>query len=177
VAICQEELKKIPKPKSFQHYTLPIATGLKIISLIPFSNKFKLTESRASLFISPKKYTHYVHIDWMAPISLNYGIDIPNDMCVTNLYDKKDIEDNFKVTSDIPWNSAKLPIEEFNKNIRLPKKSFIHKQNEVVILNTSIYHNFDNSNSEKDRTILTLRLSNPKKYGNYENIKKIIFGS
>jgi hypothetical protein len=111
----------------------------------------------------------------MAPISLNYSIDISNDKCITNLYDTKEIENNFKINSDVPSNLAKISIEDFNKNKKLPIKSFVHKQNEVVLLNTSMYHDFDNSASKEERVILTLRLAKPDCFDNYDNIKKRIF--
>jgi hypothetical protein len=156
INLCQKELTKIPKVVTFLHHKLPTEVSKKILNLIPFSEKIKFQEDRVSLFISAPGYRHCIHIDG-ASVSLNYGISIVNDKCVTNWYSNTDINSNFKVTPDMPWNRAVIDISEFDKNKQVPIKSFTQKQQQVVLLNTLMYHDFDNSSSKDDRVILTLR--------------------
>lgn len=173
ITLCQKELTKIPKVETFLHYKLPIEVSKKILNLIPFSEKIKFQEDRVSLFISAPGYRHYVHIDG-ASVSLNYGISIVNNECVTNWYSNTDIDSNFKVTPNMPWNRAVIDISEFDKNKQVPIKSFTQKQQEVVLLNTLMYHDFDNSSSKDVRVILTLRPTN--KQMQWDEIKNTIQG-
>lgn len=180
VSICRTELEKAPslfrklleeKTIGFSNYTLSNKIGRQILSLIPFSNKIQFKENRVSLFISGPGYKHYVHIDG-ALTSINYGIDISDNLCVTNWYDSNDIVSNFNITSD-SYNRAIVSKEEFEKNQQLPKYKFTHKQDEAILFNTSIHHNFDNSRSNSNRIILTLRPVNDQIL--FEDVKKILF--
>jgi len=172
ISICQDELKKVPEVKTFLHHTLSIGVGKKILDLLPLSKKINFQEERVSLFISAPGYKHYVHIDG-ASVSINYGVSIVDNKCITNWYADNDIVNNFKITPDLPWNRALIEKSEFDKNKQLPVKSFLHKQQEAVIFNSSRYHDFDNSNSKEYRSVLTLRLVN--KNITLEDVKKIMF--
>ncbi len=171
IAICNEELKKVPEVKTFSHHTLSINVGKQILDLLPLSKKISFQEERVSLFISAPGYKHYVHIDG-ALVSVNYGVRVADNACITNWYSDDVIVNNFKVTPDLPWNRALIERSEFDKNKQLPEKSFIHKQQEAIIFNSSKYHDFDNSNSKEYRAILTLRLVN--KNITLEDLKKIM---
>lgn len=174
ISICQEELKKIkefPKVNTFLSHAFSIDVGKKILDLLPLSKKITFQEDRVTLFISAPGYKHYVHIDGAA-VSVNYGVSIVDNKCITNWYSNIDIINNFNLTPDLPWNRSLVKRAEFNKSKQLPIKSFLHRQQEAIIFNSLIYHDFDNTNSKEYRSILTLRPMN--KNLTLDDIKQIM---
>jgi hypothetical protein len=172
IDISREELKKVSEVKTFLNYTFSIDVGKQILNLFPLSKKISFQQERVSLFISAPGYKHYVHIDG-ALVSVNYGINIVDNTGITNWYADDDIVNNFRIYPNLPLDRAIIERSAFDKNKQLPVKSFIHKQQEAIIFNSSKYHNFDNSNSKEYRAILTLRTVN--RNITFEDLKKIMF--
>lgn len=155
IALCQRELADQSPVKTFRHHAMPLPRAREILSLLPLSRQIPFIEERVSLFISAPGYRHEVHID-PAPVSINYGIDIRDDLCVTHWYSDRDIEDNLTVyENDI--NRAIINHRDFQRRPQQPQKSLCLAQGQAVIFNSSKYHDFDNSRSPHPRCILTLR--------------------
>ena len=165
----------LPITNKFVHRRLPIETATQILLAMPFFDKLDWKTERVSVFVSPAGYTHFPHKDGQANFSINFGLSILDDKCVTNWYSDADIDNNFTTTNNLPFNRALVPLHEFNKNKQTPIKSMVARQGECVLLNTDIYHDFDNSKSENIRSILTLRIRNPWQYLFFDDVKRILF--
>jgi hypothetical protein len=57
----------------------------------------------------------------------------------------------------------------------IPLKSMVAIQGECILFNTDIYHDWDNTQSNNERIVLTLRLENPGLMY-FDDVKKILFG-
>jgi hypothetical protein len=65
----------------------------------------------------------------------------------------------------------------FVRNKHTPAKTLIAKPDECMLINTDIFHDWDNSKSSNLRVILTLRLELETTGSVYfEDARKIIFG-
>jgi hypothetical protein len=62
----------------------------------------------------------------------------------------------------------------FVKENHTPIKSMVAQQNECILFNTEIYHDWDNSNSSNERVVLTLRSITPGSVY-YDDVKQILF--
>lgn len=158
IDLCRQELTKISPVKMFRHHKVNLPLAREIIALVPLSRQMTFMEHRVSLFVAAPGYRHEVHID-IAPVSINYGVDIQDDLCETRWYSTEDIESNLIVyENDI--NRAIIDHCDFAQHPQQPQKSMTMRQGEAVIFNSSKYHAFDNSESQRPRCILTLRLFN-----------------
>lgn len=155
----------------FKNYRLPVATAKKILPWVPGYNKLDLNISRFSLFISPPGIYYTAHRDGLTyNVGLNFAIQIENETCETHWYDNTEfdqyeIETRGGVTRDTI---------NFKRENHVPKKTMIFKMGEAVIFNTDVYHDFDNTASDKTRVILTLRSNNSSRW-KFEDYKKILF--
>lgn len=173
IDLCRQELSNITPVEVFRHHKVNLPLAREIIALVPLSRQMVFMEHRVSLFISAPGYRHEVHID-IAPVSINYGIDIQDDLCETRWYSAEDIESNLTVyKNDI--NRAIIDHRDFERRPQQPQKSLRMQQGEAVIFNSSKYHAFDNSQSPHRRCILTLRLFN----GNtgFDRVTQAMFGA
>lgn len=169
---------ELPDTSHFLHHKLPLHTAAQVLSLLPFNDTFDFIQHRVSLFATPAGYTHFPHKDGLTTrVSINFGIRILDDKCVTNWYSDADINDNFTPTNNLPYNRALVPCPVFNKNKQVPIKSMTAVQGECVLLNTDLYHDFDNSQSVNSRVILTLRLCNHHHHLFFNDVKSILFNS
>ena len=66
-------------------------------------------------------------------------------------------------------------IRDFKFDKEQPVKQMTAKPNEVLLFNTDLWHNWDNSASDKERVILTLRTKEPANFY-FEDARKILFG-
>jgi len=171
IVICQHELEKISQTNTFAHHALPVDVAEKILDHLPLSKLIDFQKNRVSLFISAPGHRHEIHID-QAPVSINYGVSILDNLCQTNWYADHDIVDNFPVAAD-HVSRAFIHKSDFDKNRQLPVKSFIMAQGEAVVFNSNDYHDFDNGRSRHYRCVLTLRLAN--KNIKFDFLKKIMF--
>jgi hypothetical protein len=94
--------------------------------------------------------------------SLNYPIRIQDECCITSWYADKNI-DRY-LTSNIFYPTGPLEILQ----------SVTFKSNEAVLINGTIPHDWNNSQSQHDRVILTFRDANPSQVS-FEDAKKKLF--
>jgi hypothetical protein len=64
-------------------------------------------------------------------------------------------------------------LDGFVKENHTPVKTMIAQQNECILFNTEIYHDWNN-NSSNERVVLTLRLNSPSSVY-YDDVKQILF--
>jgi len=171
IELCQRELAEQGPVKTFNHYKIPLDRAREILTLLPLSRYIMFNGYRVSLFIVAPGYRHQVHID-QASVSINYGVSIRDDLCVTRWYADRDIEDNLTVHED-DSSRAIIDHRDFQRCPQQPQKSMTMQQGEAVIFNSSQYHDFDNSRSPHPRCILTLRLYN--KNIQFDFLKRAMF--
>lgn len=130
----------------------------------------KINLHRCTYFISKPGFYFAPHTDgpnhtW----GINYPIYINDDQCLTSWYDKEDLK-NYKLVEGY----SKF-CKDFEKEKHIPLKSTVMQPNECVLLNTGIFHDWNNMNSNNWRVILTLRIEDHlyNKF-NYNNAREII---
>jgi hypothetical protein len=171
VEFCQKILPSVKRKGLFTHYKLNEDLSKEFARLLPFD--FEINLFRVSLFITAPGYKHYPHIDGDDNfISLNFGIGIQNDLCTTNWYRKEDIETNYKVLSAQPHNAFRTAGPVSIK----PACTTVVKQGVCILHNASIYHDWDNQYSDKERTVMTIRPASRLKM-TYDDAKQILFSS
>ena len=175
VRICKEELSKISLASPFTPHTLSFKASKLILSYVPFAH-LNFIQSRVTLFISKPGYRHFVHKDgYKTSISVNYGISILDQDCITSWYSDGTCEKyKDKMSVNLPYNRARIFPEDFNKNNEVPLKTTVAQPNECMIFNTDVFHDWDNSHSSNTRVVLTLRLAEEDGF-NVEDMKKILF--
>jgi hypothetical protein len=171
--------------KGFTHHVLDLELSKKILKQCPISNFIELNEKRVSLFITNPGHYYRAHKDGInCRFSINYTVKILDELCETRWYDDDDLKhypiDNLK---QIEYYREKDPFTfkngvsreavGFIKENHVPLKSMVAKPNEVILFNTDIFHDFDNSSSTNQRIVLTLRARKPSNIY-FDDIKKII---
>ena len=136
------------------------------------SNQLKFIKERVSLFVTQPGFYYRAHKDGLNHrCSINYTVKILDDKCLTSWYSDNDLKEY-----EIDNLASKTSREAigFDKAKHVPLKSMIAVQNECILFNTDIYHDFDNSKSQNERIVLTLRLENPGDMY-FDNVRKILF--
>jgi hypothetical protein len=157
--------------KDFTHHRFSLEQGKEILSLIPFSSMIKLNPYRVSLFITKPGVYYRAHKDGLdIKFGINYGIKILDQQCITSWYSDEDLK---KYTIDNLASNTSRECADFIKSDHIPLKTFVMQQSDCVLINTDIFHDFDNTYSSNERIILTLR---PMSIENrsFDEIKKII---
>jgi hypothetical protein len=143
------------KTDGFLHYKLNSYISEKVISFLPFADKFQWQYDRVSLFITNPGHYYRAHKDGLNNIvSFNIPIEIDDDLCVTSWYD----DSVSKCYHLDDYSKSSRELIDFNKTLHVPIKTMIAKKNECILFNTNIFHDWDNTLSKNRRTILTLRL-------------------
>lgn len=167
-----------PKPKlKFMHVRMPLNIGSQMVDMVYKGRELQLLERRASIFVNQPGMYYRPHRDGLAvKMGINYTVDIRDDKCVTSWYDFKDFEGR---PIDNLANNSSREIADYNraveKDIIKPVKSMTAKNNEVILFNTDLYHDVDNTTSTNERTIITFRSSLFEKI-DFFDARKIMFG-
>lgn len=144
---------------SFKHLRFSAEDCETFHSMLPFKGILDFIIPRTSLFISKPGLYYRAHKDGVNHrFSINYCVKILDDKCVTSWYSDEDLReysiDNLKTKSS-------RECIGFDKNKHTPIKSMVAKQGECVLFNTEIFHDWDNTFSQNERVVLTLRVQNP----------------
>lgn len=180
---CRQVKKKyIDSPDSidrrkFKHIVFPNPLANEILGLVYKSHELNLNLERISLFITQAGHYYKPHKDGLAArFGINYTVDISDDLCQTSWYADDLLED--RVNTDFYKNFKSREIIDFDyakeKSSLKALKTTVFEVDEVVLFNTDIFHDVDNTRSQNERTILTLRES----YGRIDffGARKILFG-
>jgi len=169
--ICSNNLTTISK---FTHLKLPEHQSLHMLSLTPIATQMTLMKNRVSLFISKPGLYYRAHKDGLHNrFSINYTIKVLDDECVTNWYSDDDLK-NYPI-DNLPNRSSRECLG-FVRGNHIPLKTMIAKQNECILFNTEIFHDWDNTTSQNERIVLTLRIIEELKPHTYfEDARKILF--
>jgi hypothetical protein len=160
--------------EDFTHYKLRPPESTKMLGMIPSRNIPPLEIERVSLFISKPHMKYRAHKDGSFDhVSINYTSKILDDKCVTSWYSDEDLS-VYEIDSK---HYGSRECVGFDKSKHTPIKSMVAKPNEAILFNTEIFHDWDNSQSENERVVLTLRPAlalRPKIY--FETMRRLMFG-
>ena len=181
IAMCKEKKSSyvdlLPRKLKFINYRLPELVGTEILNNVYGAKELSLNTKRVSLFVTNPQQYYRQHRDGLAvPMGINYTVDIADDKCVTSWYDTNAFIG--RPIDNLPSNSSR-EIADYNRRLEKdtvrPVKSMTAKQGEVILFNTDLFHEVDNTNSPNERTILTLRSTLFEKL-NFLQARKILFG-
>ena len=158
----------------FTHYILPPDKANNLLAMIPIAKQIPLMKNRVSLFISKPGLYYRAHKDGLVNrFSINYMSKVIDDKCVTNWYSDEDLKDYPIDNLPSKWSRE---CEGFIKENHVPIKSLVAKQGECILFNTDLFHDWDNSSSQNERVVLTLRIIEELKPHTYfEDARKILF--
>lgn len=157
------------------HHKLDYYSGLDILNVTPLKDIFTFQRDRVSFLVTKPNARSNIHIDH-ASISINYGISILDTQCTTSWYDNESIDNTFNPVCGMPYNRFVVNHNIFHSNPVTPIKSFTHIQGECVLINTDLYHDFNNSSSHNERIILTLRIY-PHDSVNFNDASKLLLST
>lgn len=167
IDICNEALLDDNEQHNFKKQNLKFLKiteekSNKIISLLPFSKDLKLTPHRMLLFITEPTGFSNIHKDSLDHrVSFNISVKVLDNKCKTNWWLDKDVSHLEKQIIDNPIMKSRNLIGDASGIIPSKSTSFI--EGEFLLINTDIYHNYDNSDSDNQRIILTMRSVCPEK--------------
>jgi hypothetical protein len=161
-------LKNYKFEKGFTHQKIDPESIETLMSKIPMSDDLDFNFNRTAFFVTQPGHYYRAHKDGLdTRCGINYTIKIQDNKCITNWYSDEDLKnykiDNMKYlphykNNPVQYNQGiSREIIDFKKNNHIPIKSMIAQPNECILFNTEIFHDFDNSASDKDRIVLTLR--------------------
>ena len=158
--------------KNFTFKTLDFKQSINIKNLsMPIQKLPQVDLNRFTYFVSEPGFYCPAHTDgpnhtW----GINYSIQILDELCVTSWYDSKDL-----TQYDLVNGYSKL-CKDFQKHKHTPLKTTTFKPNECVLINTGIFHDWDNSKSTNWRVVLTIRgLDVVYEKFNYTDVKNLLF--
>ena len=157
---------------SFTHYKYPLDQATRILDSTHMSGLFNFDTSRVSLFVTQPGFYYRPHKDGPNHrFSINYTVKILDSDCVTSWYSDEDLK-NYPIDY---LGGRSREAHGFIKTNHTPAKSMIAQQGEIILFNTDIFHDFDNSTAVNERMVLTLRVTNPGVMY-FDDAKKILFG-
>ena len=155
---------------AYTHHNFDVAVAQAIIDKLPMKDKLEINEERTALFITRPRVKCALHKDGSnIRCGINIPISIVDDQCVTSWYADKELDE--RAIFGLPY-TRKILLGIMPP----PTKSTVMKSNEAILFNTEIFHDFDNSKSDNERTILTLRFKDPEDIY-FEDVKSILFGN
>jgi len=160
----------------FANYQLHSDAGEKLLKINEVHNNLLLRKDRVSYFVSQPGLRFRAHQDGlMEKFGINYPIKLLDDTSETCWYNDNEINNNYKIYEYT--NKNERAALEFDKTRHTPLATLKYRPNEAVLINTAIFHDFDNSRSENERIILTLR-SGELDPGNiyFDDARKQLFG-
>jgi hypothetical protein len=168
---CLQFVKEKKFYSKFTNYRYPIDQANQILNDTTIKNLFDINIEKVALFVTKPGLYYRAHKDGPNHrFGINYGIKILDEDCITSWYSNEELKD---YPIDYLGGRSR-EASGFIKENHKPLKSIIAKQGEIILFNTEIFHDFDNSKSSNERMILKLRVNNPDKMY-FEDAKKILF--
>jgi hypothetical protein len=171
--------------EKFTHQRLLPVQAEPLIDIIPFFNILDLRKDRVSLFTVQPGYKAYIHKDGLdMKFGINYAVTILDGRCVTRWYDEGDMstyDETLKVLTHYDDNTSNIAkgtyreLAEADSTKHCPVKQMTVQQNDLILFNTDIYHDYDNTQSSNHRVVLTLRPSLGVELA-FNDVKKMLFG-
>jgi hypothetical protein len=160
IQLCQAELERMGPVDRFTHHKLDPELAQQIINLVPIHPAANFMLGRVSLFITPPGWYYRAHKDGADHrCSINYTIQVQDDLCSTRWYSDEELKD-YPVTGLLEQNQSR-EAQGFDPALHEPAAQMTARPNECILFNTDLFHDFDNRASPNQRAVLTLRLRNP----------------
>ena len=170
--ICKKIAAQTEYTNGFTHHLLQPAMAAYILDISPLSKQLKFLKHRVSMFVTQPGHYYRAHKDGLNfHVGINYTINVLDDKCITSWYSDDDLKDY--PTDNLAGNKSR-EADGFDRKKHTPLKSTVFVEGECILFNTEIFHDVDNTASEYQRVILTLRLAYPEDVF-FEDVKKILF--
>lgn len=174
--LCLEYVSNISFTSGFTHYRYPANKAIKILNKVPLSKKVWFDQNRVSMFVTNPGHYYNPHKDGTTTwYGLNYPIQVLDDKCEVSWYSDEDCK-GYTFEPDLYYRGVGRECMGFDKTKYKPLKTLKAFENECILFNTEIFHDFDNTKSPNTRMLLTLRDAKPKEV-TYDDVKKIIFNT
>ena len=175
VKICREYLAGMDPVHRFTHHRVDPVTAQRIVQLVPISQHLPIMMERVSLFITPPGWYYRAHKDGADHrCSINYAVEILDDACTTHWYTDADVLPHYPLTGLAEQNQSR-EAQGFDPKRHTPVCSMTAKPHDIILFNTDVFHDFDNTQSTNQRVVLTLRFRRPGRHY-FDDIKKRMFG-
>lgn len=143
---------------NFRHQRLKKTDCQTLLNWSPLTKIKTGLKPYASIFSTGPGHYYRAHKDGQnIRAALNYIIEVHDSCCVTSWYDDQ-IETHYQIDR---LGGVSRELQNFQKQNHRAQCSQIFSQNQCVVFNTDIYHDFDNTSSANSRHVLTLRFSEP----------------
>jgi len=155
--------------KGYTHYDYSFEEACEIVSRLPMKDDFSFKLNRVAVFLTPPGSKSPVHKDAYHMISINIPLEVLDNKCGTSWWDDESVSQLDQLNTEY---SRMIQPEQ---NIPHADKQMTAQPNECILFNCDIYHAWDNSQSENQRSVLTLRVNNTTP-NFFDNAKEILFG-
>jgi hypothetical protein len=166
VPSCKTAMETIPTYRT-RFFLLEQEMQTQLLNLTPASQSLNLDPKSLKYFCSSPGLIHPIHKDnpktKPARYSLNYPVKILDAKCVTSWYSDLGI---------VPNDGSRIGKIIDPEAIQV-LESMVLQANEAILLNTEIYHDWNNSKSTNERIVLTMRDHSPDVF--FEDAKKMLF--
>lgn len=171
---CLHYVRDINFVKSFTHHRYNVEQSMDILGCVPFNKELTFDKTRVSLFVTQPGHSYVAHKDGMDHrYSINYNVKILDSECVTSWYKNSDLQ-HYSISNGAFMNTRDCI--GFDKTQHTPTMKMTAIQGEVVLFNTELFHDWDNTSSRNERMILTLRDIKPSNIY-FEDVRMKLFGT
>ena len=162
--------------KTFHPHRLDHNQAASLLAMTPLTDMVPLEPERAILFISAPGLYYRAHKDGMIDrCSFNYTVSINDDKCVTSWYSDKDLTE-YQLDPVLLDRKLSRECVGFDPTNHTALKSMTAMPGECILFNTELFHDWNNTESNNYRVVLTLRIAHPFRTETYfEDVKKLIF--
>ena len=172
VSICKEVAAQTEYTAGFTHHRLDLPIAEEILNIVPLAKQLMFLKPRVSMFATQPGHYYRAHKDGLNfHIGINYTINVLDSKCITSWYSDEDLSE---YPIDNLASKRSREADGFDRKKHTPLKSTTFVEGECILFNTEIFHDVDNTASDNQRVILTLRLAYPE-HVFFEDIKKILF--
>jgi hypothetical protein len=173
------------KDPCFINYNLS-AYNLKFASTLveqtPISQNLPVRVRKVGWLVTGPHKRYHIHKDGHVEpgdqFAINYTVQVQDNLCVTRWYDDEEIR-QYKVDSADHNTGRSIILPEETLRSFTPIKETIFKPNQVILFNTEIWHDWDNSRSPNPRLVLTFRQRVPNgihSVGTFFDARNRLFG-
>jgi hypothetical protein len=156
--LIEEKFEFVRGTQHFRHQRINKHDCELLLKLSPFRYVTQGLKAYASIFSTAPGHYYRAHKDGQTiRAALNYIIDCRDQFCITSWYDNN-VEESYKLND---LNGVSRELENFQKQHHQPATSTVFEQDQCILFNTDIYHDFDNTQSSNYRHVLTIRFSQP----------------
>jgi hypothetical protein len=126
----------------------------RLVDMTPVSQFVNLRRDRVCLFLSKPGLYYAAHKDGLGTeFSLNYAVEVNDELCRTSWFSDADLE-HYPIVSPT---LRSRELKGFVRGAHAPIKTMTARQNDCILFNTEIFHEWDNTLSPNRRSILTYR--------------------